>query len=61
MVNVFIPACCIVGILWAAVLWKRVSAVKVSGGTPIRGNNGEEYLLEEEQRGDAEVKPSQLP
>mmetsp|Transcript_38435 Transcript_38435/g.108605 ORF Transcript_38435/g.108605 Transcript_38435/m.108605 type:complete len:771 (+) Transcript_38435:152-2464(+) len=53
--NFFIPICSIIGIAWAALLWKRVSQVKVSGGTPVRGNNGEEYLLEEEQRGDAEI------
>ena len=54
-VNLFLPISCLIGIVWAGILWKRVSSVKVSGGTPVRGNNGAEYLLEEEQRDDAEV------
>eukprot|EP00951_Prasinocladus_malaysianus_P023718 scaffold202417_cov42-Prasinocladus_malaysianus.AAC.1 len=54
-VNVFIPVCSLIGIAWGAVLWKRVAAVKVTGGVAVRGNNGGEYLLEEEQRGDEEV------
>lgn len=54
-VSLLIPICSLIGIAWAAVLWKRVASVKVSGGVAVRGNNGGEYLLEEEQRGDEEV------
>uniref|UniRef100_A0A061R7Q4 H(+)-exporting diphosphatase n=1 Tax=Tetraselmis sp. GSL018 TaxID=582737 RepID=A0A061R7Q4_9CHLO len=54
-VNLFLPVCCIISICWAAILWKRVAAVKVAGGTTVRSSNGQEYLLEEEQRGGSEV------
>lgn len=37
-------------------LWVRVSAIKVlPGDAPTRSENGREYLLEEESRGEAEV------
>jgi inorganic pyrophosphatase len=60
-VSFLIPICSLIGIAWAAILWKRVASVKVSGGVSVRGNNGGEYLLEEEQRGDEEVKTPLFP
>jgi len=55
-VNVFIPASAAVAIIFAIFLWLRVSKIKVR---PTDGNqpaeNGREFLLEEESRGEAEV------
>lgn len=55
-VNVFIPLSAAVGIAFAIFLWLRVARIKVrpSDG-PQRSENGREYLLEEESRGEAEV------
>ena len=57
-VNLFIPISSGLGIAFAIFLWIRVSAVKVrpSDGHQ-RTENGREYLLEEESRGEAEVRP----
>ena len=52
-----IPICSLVGILFAIFLWKRVSAIQLTAGSQtIRSANGREYLLEEEQRGEEEVR-----
>ena len=53
----FIPAAAVVSILFAVWLWARVSAVRVAPATHTRSENGREYLLEEEQRGEDEVYP----
>lgn len=53
--NVLIPLAALVGIGFAIVLWARVSQIKVGGGHGVRSENGREYLLEEEQRGEDEV------
>ena len=38
-------------------LWVRVSKIRVTpGDAPLRSENGREYLLEEESRGEAEVR-----
>ena len=39
----------------AVFLWARVSAVKVAGAGGQSGENGRQYLLEEEQRGEDEA------
>jgi H+-translocating diphosphatase len=55
--NVLIPLSAVVGIIFALWLWKRVSAIQLTGGQSVfRSQNGREYLLEEEQRGDDEVR-----
>ena len=51
----FIPASAVVSIIFAIWLWIRVSAVRVAPATHTRSENGREYLLEEEQRGEDEV------
>ncbi len=51
----FIPASAVVSILFAVWLWIRVSAIRVAPATHTRSENGREYLLEEEQRGEDEV------
>lgn len=57
VIMVAIPACCVVGILFAVFLWKRVAAIQLTAGAQtIRSANGREYLLEEEQRGEEEVR-----
>ena len=56
-VNLFIPISSAAGILFAIWLWIRVSAVKVRPtDSTQRTENGREYLLEEESRGEAEVR-----
>lgn len=53
---ILIPGAPILGILFAIWLWKRVSNIHMVGGQSVlKGANGREYLLEEEQRGDEEV------
>ena len=54
--NVFIPAAALVSIAFAILLWARVSRVKVAGAGGQSGENGRQYLLEEEQRGEDEVR-----
>lgn len=51
--TVGIPLSALLGIAFAVILWRRVSLIKVRGGG--RPENGREYLLEEEQRGESEV------
>ena len=55
----FIPASAVVSIIFAVWLWARVSAVRVAPATHTRSENGREYLLEEEQRGEDEVSWAQ--
>ena len=52
----FIPVSAVLGIAFALWLWQRVSAIKVRGGAGVRSETGREYLLEEEQRGESEVR-----
>mmetsp|Transcript_12334 Transcript_12334/g.30187 ORF Transcript_12334/g.30187 Transcript_12334/m.30187 type:complete len:768 (-) Transcript_12334:1223-3526(-) len=53
---VFIPVSCLFGLVFAVYLWKVVSKVQLVGGqNVVRSQNGREYLLEEEQRGEEEV------
>jgi inorganic pyrophosphatase len=59
VVLVMIPLSAVLGIIFALWLWKRVSAVSMSSGGAFRGG-GREYLLEEEQRGDEEVRRAGL-
>jgi hypothetical protein len=54
--TLFIPFSAVVGIVFALILWKRVSEIRVGGGGAVRSENGREYLLEEEQRGESEVR-----
>ena len=49
-----VPFGAILAIAFGAFLWYRVSFITVGGGSSS-GGNGREYLLEEEQRGEAEV------
>ena len=55
LVNIAIPASGLLGIAFAVFLWTRVAQIKVRGGAAVRSENGREYLLEEEQRGESEV------
>lgn len=58
--TLLIPVSALAGIAFAIFLWHRVSQIKVGGGA-LRSDNGREYLLEEEQRGEAEVgRPHKL-
>eukprot|EP00798_Chlamydomonas_sp_ICE-L_P021208 gene21208-28116_t len=48
-----IPACGVIGIVFAIWLWQRVAQIQVGeSASVVRGANGREYLLEEEQRGE---------
>ena len=51
-----IPIAAILGVLFAIFLWQRVSKIRVGGESTVRSENGREYLLEEEQRGENEVR-----
>jgi inorganic pyrophosphatase len=54
--TVLIPVSAILAIIFGLWLWKRVSAISLSPGQSVfRSQNGREYLLEEEQRGDDQV------
>lgn len=55
-VTTAVPVCALLGIFFALFLWQRVSNIKVRGGAAVRSENGREYLLEEEQRGESEVR-----
>lgn len=55
-----VPISAIAGILFAIFLWRRVAQIQVRGGGALRSDNGREYLLEEEQRGEAEVSDDLL-
>jgi inorganic pyrophosphatase len=55
-VNVFIPLSAALGLIFAIWLWVRVSAVKVTpSNAPVRGENGREYLLEEESQSELSI------
>ena len=55
--TILIPVAALLAIGFAAWLWYRVSSIKVGSGTHgLRTENGREYLLEEEQRGEDEVR-----
>lgn len=56
LVNALVPISAIAGILFALWLWQRVSSIHVRGGAGVRSETGREYLLEEEQRGESEVR-----
>ena len=51
--TLLIPISAVIAIAFAAFLWRRVSQIRVGGS---RASNGREYLLEEEQRGEGEVR-----
>lgn len=54
--TVLIPVAALLAIAFGSWLWYRVSAIKVGNGSHgLRTENGREYLLEEEQRGEDEV------
>jgi len=44
-------------VIFAIFLWRRVAEIRVGGSGSLRSENGREYLLEEEQRGESEVSP----
>lgn len=56
--TILIPASALLAIAFGVWLWWRVSFIKVGNGHHgLRTENGREYLLEEEQRGEDEVRP----
>ena len=56
--TILIPVSALLAIAFGVWLWWRVSFIKVgSGHHGLRTENGREYLLEEEQRGEDEVRP----
>ncbi|KAL4855826.1 Pyrophosphate-energized vacuolar membrane proton pump [Chlorella vulgaris] len=55
-INTLIPVSAAVGITFALWLWSRVAQIKVRGNAGVRSENGREYLLEEEQRGESEIE-----
>ena len=56
--TILIPASALLAIAFGVWLWWRVSFIKVGNGHHgLRTENGREYLLEEEQRGEDEVSP----
>jgi hypothetical protein len=55
LVNFIIISSALAGVAFALWLWHRVSKIHVGGGGALRAENGREYLLEEEQRGENEV------
>lgn len=52
--TVGIPLSAVCGVVFAILLWYRVSLIHVRGGV-TRSGSGREYLLEEEQQGEGEV------
>jgi len=52
-VHVAIPTISLLAIAFGSWLWWRVSAVRVRAGP---SSSGREYLLEEDQRGEDEVR-----
>ena len=55
--TILIPASALLAIAFGVWLWWRVSFIKVGNGHHgLRTENGREYLLEEEQRGEDEVR-----
>ena len=55
-VDIFIPVCCVLGIIFALILWYRVSTVKVRSGEKRTGEDGRTFLLEEELTGEDSVR-----
>jgi hypothetical protein len=55
LANYGIPISALCGVVFAIFLWQRVSQIRVGAGSSLRAENGREYLLEEEQRGESEV------
>lgn len=56
VVSVLIPVASVIGIFFGLWMWKRVASIQLTAGQSVfRSQNGREYLLEEEQRGDDEV------
>lgn len=54
--TILVPASALLAIAFGVWLWWRVSFIKVGNGHHgLRTENGREYLLEEEQRGEDEV------
>lgn len=53
--TVTIPLSALAGVVFAVLLWYRVSLIQVRGGG-VRSGSGREYLLEEEQQGESEVR-----
>eukprot|EP00890_Picochlorum_soloecismus_P004594 jgi/Picsp_1/5135/NSC_02498-R1_vacuolar h+-translocating inorganic pyrophosphatase len=52
-----IPISAVAGVIFAIILWHRVSQIHVGGGSAsARSESGREYLLEEEQRGESEIE-----
>lgn len=46
VIAAVIPICCILGLVFAAYLWKIVARVQLVGGqNVVRSQNGREYLL----------------
>jgi len=43
--TILIPASTVVGVLFAIILWKRVSQIQMTGGSVFRSENGRAYLL----------------
>jgi hypothetical protein len=56
--DIGVPVSALLGIAFAILLWTRVSSIKVRGASISsgRGDGGRAYLLEEEQRGEQEVR-----
>ena len=55
--TIGIPISAVAGVIFAIILWHRVSQIHVGGGSAsARSESGREYLLEEEQRGESEVR-----
>ena len=51
-----IPVACVLGIIFAIILWRTVAQIQLGGSKSVlHSQNGREYLLEDEQRGDEEV------
>ena len=54
---IYLIASALAGVLFALFLWYRVSLIRVGRGDgSLRAENGREYLLEEEQRGESEIE-----
>lgn len=60
--SVFIPAAALIALVFAAFMWKRVSAISMTPGQSVYRSQatGREYLLEEESRTDDEVRGTDL-
>lgn len=54
-VTAVIPTCALLGVVFALFLWRRVAAIRVRGAS-VRSEDGREYLLEEAQTGEHEVR-----